>query len=618
MLHFNPEAQRRRDAGQGIVPLSRFPAKSGATYGQSPAEAQRRKGFGKIATPFRVFSAPPRLRASAVIPSALQSRFTWLLLLCALYLALAGYQLGLPGLHYDEAKEAGVNAVELLTGAPVTAFREATVTLFGTELPLMVQDYIGSLNVYLTLPFLAATGIGVPNLRFLPVLLGLLALLLLERAISEWLALLRRQTGPPPISGAGLIAVALLAASPSFVFWNRQGIFVTNATLPCVYAALWLALRWLRTGHTRPLLPAAFAAGLALYAKLLAVWVVAPTVLLVGGWLLLGRREKGKTISPTAIRRPHVTLPRLTVAAAAGLLPLLPLLIFNLQTGGTFASIGGNLGTSYYGVDNAALLSNLPVRLGQVVDVLQGNHLWYLGGVHANGLAPWLAGAGLLAALLHPGGRRIVLLPLALAGLAVAASLFTVSDLFITHFALLHPLLVAPVALALAWLHEWSRPRAPLLLLLPLALIALWLGGDLSASLAYHQSLTRSGGLAAHSDASYHLAYHLRYNGMGAPVALDWGLDAPVRYLSENAVTPIEIFGYDSPAEPDGAFSARLAPFLDNPDNVYLLHPPAQTVFQGRRDAFFTQARLHGGEPVLEATFAQRDGTVLVELWKVR
>lgn len=545
-------------------------------------------------------------------------RLGWLLLAAALFLLLAAYQLGLPGLHYDEAKEAGVNALELLADRPVTAFRGATVTLFGTALPLMVQDYIGALNVYLSLPFLAATGIGVPNLRFLPILLGLLALLALERAISEWLALTRSDSNPPAISLAGLFAVTLLAASPSFVFWQRQGIFVTNAILPCTFAALWLALRWLRTGGPGALIAGAFAAGLALYAKLLAVWVLAPFALLLGGWWLLRLREKGGTISPTATPLPHVSLVSLLVAATAGTIPLLPLLLFNWQTGGTFASIGGNLNQSYYGVENAALLANLPVRLAQMAGVLRGDHFWYLGGIHANSLAPWLAGVALLPALLHPEGRRWVAPPLALALLAVGASLFTVSDLFITHYALLHPLLVVPVAIALAWLYDWSRARFPLLPLLPVALLTLWLGGDLSATLAYHQTLAQSGGLADHSDATYHLAYHLRYNGLGAPIALDWGLDAPVRYLSAGTVTPIEIFGYASLTEPDEEFPTRLDPFLDNPDNVYLLHAPGQAVFGGRREAFFSLARLHGREPRLEATFAQRDGLALVELWRLR
>lgn len=545
-------------------------------------------------------------------------RVGWLGLALLLFLLLGGYQLGLPGLHYDEAKEAGVNAMELLTGAPVTAFRGATVTLFGTDLPLMVQDYIGALNVYLALPFLAVTGIGVPNLRFLSLALGLLALLALERSISEWLALARKQTGPVSISLAGLFAVTLLAASPSFVFWQRQGIFVTNATLPATLASLWLTLRWLRTGSPRVLWAAAFAAGLALYAKLLAVWVIGPLALLVAGWWLWRRWGKGVTISPTAIPLPPVTLALLLGAAVAGTIPLLPFLLFNWQTGGTFASVGGNLGQSYYGVDNSAILANLPVRLGQIGTVLRGDQFWYLGGLHANSLAPWLAGSAVLACLFSRAGRRVLLPPLLLVALAVLASLFTVSDLFVTHYALLQPLLVGLVGISLAHFYEQARSWRGPVLLLPVAFLVLWLGGDLSASLAYHQDLTRSGGLADHSDATYHLAYHLRYNGLGAPVALDWGLDAPVRYLSEGTVTPIEIFGYDSLSEPDSDFAERLGPFLDNPDNVYLLHAPGQEIFAGRREAFFAQAVLHGRESNLEATFAQRDGLVLVELWRLR
>ncbi|MBX3053797.1 MAG: glycosyltransferase family 39 protein [Caldilineaceae bacterium] len=544
-------------------------------------------------------------------------RLAWLLLALTAYLLLAGHQLGLPGLHYDEAKEAGVNAMELLTGAPVTAFRGATVNLFGADLPLMVQDYIGSLNVYLALPFLAATGIGVPNLRLLPLLLGLLALLTLERTVSEWLALRAHRPGRVPISLAGLIAITLLATSPSFVFWNRQGIFVTNATLPCTFAALWLGLRWLRTDSRRALLAAAFAAGLALYAKLLAAWVLAPFGLLVLLWWIGRLWQKGATISPTAIRLPHVTLPLLLGAALAGTIPLLPFLLFNSQTRGTLDAIGSNLGQSYYGVQNSAVLSNLPVRLGQIATVLRGDHFWYLGGLHANSLAPWLAGGALLAGLLHPAPRRRVGLPLLLCGLAVAASLFTVSDLFITHYALLQPLFAGTIAIAIAWLYEYLRQRPGPLLLLPIALLILWLGGDITATLAYHQDLTRSGGLAAHSDATYHLAYHLRYNGLGAPIALDWGLDAPVRYLSQGTVTPIELFGYASLTAPDDEFSRRLSPFLDNPDNVYLLHAPGEEVFAGRRDAFFTLAQLHQRQAVLEATFAQRDGKALVELWRL-
>lgn len=542
-----------------------------------------------------------------------------LLLALTIYLALALYQPGLPGLHYDEAREAGLNAMEILTGAPITAFRGVGVTVGERTFPLMVQDYIGALNVYLALPFLAVSGVGVPNLRILPILCGLLVLLLVERSVSEWLAWRRSDTAAAgartvaPISTAGLLAVALLAVSPSFVFWSRQGVFVTNLTQVFVFLSVWQVVRWLRTGRPNALIAASLAAGSALYAKLLAIWVIAPLALMAGAWWL-HRRRHGST--------PALSLRTLLLAALAFALPLLPLLWFNLQSRGTFASIGASLGQSYYGVDNLAIGANLLTRVGQLVQVLRGDQFWYLGATFANTLAPWVA--LVLVTVGAMKAPRIVLPPLLLLGAAVGMSIFTVSDLFVTHYALLQPLALATVAIGAGVIlpekrlsTDTSTPRrARASALLAALLLVVTFGVDLANSLAYHRALAQSGGLADHSDASYHLAYYLRYNGMGAPIALDWGIDATVRYLSEGTVTPLEIFGYASPAAPDETYAAQLASFLANPDNVYLLHSEQATVFQGRAEVFHATAAALGLTPVLEQRFAQRDGAPLYEIWK--
>jgi hypothetical protein len=538
-------------------------------------------------------------------------RSLWLSIALALYSGLAAYQLGLPGLHYDEAAEAGVNAMQLLTGAAPTAFRDATITLCGQALPLMVQDYIGGLNVYLALPFLAFTGIGVPNLRLLSLLTGLIALLTLERAVSTWSAITNPHAARRiPYSLAGLCSVTLLAASPSFVFWSRQGIFVTNLTQPLCFWCIWQGLCWLRTGRTSALLTSALAAGLALYAKLLAIWIIGPFTLLVGGWWLWQRRR-----TPTLA--PDLPVRLLLLAMLAFLVPLLPLLIFNWETGGTLQRITASLNQSYYGVDNRALWSNLGVRWQQLGQSLRGDHLWYLGGVFGNPLASWLAGAALLSGLLCRW--RAVVAPILLLALAVAASLFTVSDLFITHYALIQPLAVAVVGSSLAAILNWgsvrqfARRTATCVIL---SLVLLWLVLDLNAILRYHTALTRSGGLADHSEASYHLAYYLRYNGLGAPIALDWGFAAPVRYLTQGTVTPLEIFGYTSLQQPDAQVAEQLRLFLANPDHVYLLHAPDATVFAGRREVLVAESAAQGLHLVLEHQFTQRDGVPLYELWR--
>jgi hypothetical protein len=552
-----------------------------------------------------------------------------------LYLALSAYQLGLPGLHYDEAAEAGVNALQLLTNAPVTAFRGAALTFFGYSLPLMVQDYIGALNVYLALPFLALTGIGVPNLRGLSVITGLAALLLLERTVSEWQALCDegwQQSRQPetfhlhpststwpdvrtPISLAGLLAVTLLAASPSFVFWSRQGIFVTNLTQPLSFWCIGQGLRWLRRGRPHALLLWALAGGLALYAKLLAVWLIGPCGLLLAlawGW----RRWRTPALAP------RLTWGLILGALGAFLAPLLPLIIFNWQTGGLVERIMLNLEQSYYGVNNRDWWQNAAIRWPQLLQTLRGDHLWYLGGLYANLLAPWLAGLALLTGMWRDW-RRLAS-PLLFLLFAFVCSLFTVSDLFITHQALLQPVVVAAVSIGLAGCWASGKPGRSSIALWPrgirylaIGLVLLWLAGDLSATLRYHAVLARSGGLADHSDASYHLAYYLEHHGLGAPIVLDWGIAAPIHYLSQGKVTPIEIFGYTSLQQPDSEFGERLRLFLANEENVYLLRAPASTVFVGRRERFVQESAALGRRTLLEQQFTQRDGVPLLEIWRV-
>lgn len=547
-------------------------------------------------------------------------RALWLGLACLLYLLLAARQLGLPGLHYDEAKEAGSNALELLTGAPVTAFREVAITLGGLRLPVMVQDYIGALNVYLALPFLALTGVGVPNLRALAVLTGLLTLLALERSVSEWMRCCRacmgcggaaHVTGRTPISPAGLLAVTVLAASPSFVFWSRQGIFVTNLTQPLVLLCIWQSLRWLRTGRASTLALAALAAGLALYAKLVAIWIIAPLALMVGVFWGVRRRNGG-------VCAPKLTLGATVGAVAAFGVAVLPLILFNVQSGGTLLRVQGSAAESYYGVSNLALLNNLSVRAGQLWQVLRGDQFWYLGGLYANPVAPWLALAAVGLGLWR--AWRCVLPGVILLLGAVLCSVFTISDLFITHYALLQPLMAGIVGIGAAqWLPGGApgKPAPPRWAgWIIVAATGLWLVLDVSASLDYHRGLAQSGGLADHSDATYQLAYYLEHNGMGAPVALDWGIEAPVYYLTQGAVRPIELFGYAAMAAPDASFAPRLEGFLGNPDTVYLLHAPGQTVFAGRREAFMAAAQAHGLTPVLVESIRQRDGEELFELWR--
>lgn len=536
----------------------------------------------------------------------------------ALFLGLAARQLTLPGLHYDEAKEAGLNAMQLATGQPVTAFRDATIGLGPWRLPLMVQDYIGALNVALALPFLALGGVNVVALRWLPLCIAMLTLILTGRAAR----LLGGRV-------AAVVAVLLLAVNPTFIFWSRQGIFVTNLTALLFMASLWTGLRWRQARRPTDLWLTAFLWGLGLYAKLLFVWAIgAMAAIAVAAWgaQQMATRTSANRTSASALR---VAL----IAAGCFLLPLIPLIVFNLQTGGTLISIFSNLGQSYYGVNNRAYLPNLFARVGQVVTLLRGDHLWYLGEVYANRWAPWLAAAsvGMAAALgTRPprAGRWTALLPFALLALVVVQSAFTVSDLFITHYALITPLVPLGVGVTAGRLHAWlasssGRPalqrnvlrrghltRVGLPLLLS-AFLLLWVATDLANTLRYHRILAISGGYASHSDAIYHLAVFLEQRQPSAPLALDWGVDAPVRFLTGGRVNPVEVFGYERLDGPDPGFVGRIGPFLANPDNLYVAHAGEFVIFRGRIEALEQAAGAAGRRLVEVARFGERSGRPL-------
>ena len=222
------------------------------------------------------------------------------------------------------------------------------------------------------------------------------------------------------------------------------------------------------------------------------------------------------------------------------LIPLIPLILFNLRTAGTLHSLFGNLGQSYYGVNNSAYLPNLLTRLGQLITLLRAEHLGYLGGPFTNALAPWLLLtlvllAGVAAGLdartrrVHQTGPGIppllrILAPLLLLALMIAQSAFTVSDLFITHYALLLPLIPLAGGLAFGALmgegHEGpgegnsgaaGRDKGLASgILRAVAIIALvgWAGSDLVTDIRYHRALAATGGHGSHSDAIYAVAEH--------------------------------------------------------------------------------------------------------------
>jgi 4-amino-4-deoxy-L-arabinose transferase-like glycosyltransferase len=541
-----------------------------------------------------------------------------LLLGLGAFLLLTLYQISLPGLHYDEAVEV-LPAMQLLLGQPVVTHRDSGIHLGGHLFPIMVMDYIGALNAYLTLPFFAILGINVLAIRLMPVLVGVLTLLLTYR--------LGRELYNPRV---GVVAVLLLAVQPSFVFWSRQGIFVTNITAPIALACVFYAVRWWRGKSARNLYAAAFLCGLGLYAKVLFLWVigalaVALVVLNVDRWWRALRQRR-------LIAFPfHLTWRQALLAGLCLLLGIAPLILFNLQTRGTILTLTGNVTSSYYESDNLNLPLNLRVRVQRFRAVLEGSHhLWYLGGNFNDRYWPWILVGALIITVLVVVLRardewRRAFFPWMVIGCVIVASTVTVSALWFTHFAILMPWPALAVAMTLdllprrggldglhlarlvpGWRDSHSAQRLGLGLALIALVVALLMGTDLRVDRAYHRELTRSGGAGAHSAAIYKLAAYMEKEDIVQPVILDWGIDAQLRILTRGKVQPVEIFGYEWEAGED--FRHRVAEALQNPDNVYVFHSPQETVFQ-RREAFEAEVAVDG-KTVVEEKIIRDQSTI--------
>ncbi len=515
--------------------------------------------------------------------------------LLLVFSGLAFYQINLPGLHYDEAFEI-VPAMQLLKNQPVQAFRAAALTVGGKTLPLTTQDYIGAVNTYGSLPFLALGGISVAGLRAYAIAVGLITLLLVYGLTAE---LTRYRP-------AGLAAVALLAANPTFVFWSRQGVFVTAVTAAIGVGAAWAWLKWWRSKQFKWTLAGAFLFGVGMYAKLLFVWLI-PALLagfvihrLAGGHFSQWKHPR-QTLS-ALLPRPAPSILKLIAAFGLGCWPLI---LYNIQTGGTFKSIGQNAGTSYYGVNNAAILPNLAARLQQLMALLSGGHLWYVGNVYTNPL-PLIAFGLMLAAALGLAWQRqpLGLAVFAVIGVVVLESIVTVSALWITHFALIMvwPAIALAVTGAELYRHFPQRRFLPTALLAGLLLVAL---SDGLTTGRYHQALNESGGLSDHSDAVYDMAAWLDQNATGPVVAMDWGLAASVTYLTEGRVRPVEVFGYDW--QVSGRFDDIIGPYLAPGAAVFLWRAPAEIIFDRSADFKRLYRPLDLEEDIL-AAFYERNG----------
>ena len=534
---------------------------------------------------------------------------SWLWIIpAAVFLALSLYNLNLPGPNYDEAVEARP-AIQILRNMPVEAHRSAVIHIFGHSLPLMIVDYVGALNTYALLLYFKLGGIGVISMRLWPITVAVLIIWLTWQLGKELF-------GPR----TGFVAAMLLAVQPSFVFFARQGIYVTNTTIALTLAIWLVLLRLLQTGQARWLWLAAFMAGLGLWAKFIMLWPLLATALLLP-IIWLKREELGLT--RTGLRLRALARPDFAGGALiAFLLGIMPLILFNLKTGATIQHFAGTLHRSYYGVNNANYLQNLAARWGQMRSFIRGDHFWYLGGNFADILA-WPTFLAAFVIILVVGLWRKQhnnIHTIAWRALFIYAFFFllllqtplTPTALWFTHLAMFSP--VIALGIAAGWELLWRQfPVSATNWLAGIFLILLLTSG-LRADIGYQRALVQTGGYADHSDAVYRLSDELLARGIYSPYALDWGFEAPLILVSQGEVNPVEIFGYEPFDRPPNNFTDIVTPLLQSPNSYFLLHAPDRTNFPGRREALNALAEDLGVQLESIAIIRERSGAPHTEI----
>ena len=478
--------------------------------------------------------------------------------LCAAVLGFAARHLETPGLYYDEVIQA-TPASEFLRegGRPLEIPGARNTRLFGGWFPLMTQPYMSGLKSQLLIPVFAVFGSDGPTLRRTTLVWGCLGLVL----CMLWI---RAVWGV----GVAVLAGALLACDPSFLFVTRHDWGSVSLALVCRGGGLWLlATGWQRDSAARLAL-GGLLLGLGVTNKLDAsVFVAGAALALAATWTSPGlRRLTGR--------------PRATASAAAGLLAGAAPMLVTLPgvLGATRAMLrsaevrGGDwaekLGAWSYFLDGSyferlVLAGGSFERMGGVADATSSAFPWLLGA------SAVVVGAGVLRDRRRGEADPRDVFVLAAAAATALLLLAVPRAARIHHVMNVLPLPQLLVALAAA--HLWRSRRAAARAAAVLGTAAA-LAGSAYAAGRTMDTLRATGGIGRWSGALARFAETLPHDAV--VVSLDWGFHAPL-VLMRPALELEEPVWWLFRSAPPGP-GAKL---VGTARHVYLVQEPETEVF---------------------------------------
>ncbi len=521
-------------------------------------------------------------------------RADWLVLLLALgmYFAIGAFNLHLPGLQYDEAADA-VPALEILRGQAVSSLSH--FSLFGRDWPLMMLHHIGPASIYTSLVGFATLGISVESLRIAQLGVGTLSLGLLFWLARLWFG--RR---------VAAIAVLLCASAPAFIWWNRAG---ANWTAPLLPHALGMMLA-LTYGWRSKSIPhqriavviAAFLFGAGFTTKILFVWWIAPLffIVLLAGWRSVWQRVK------------QLGLPTGLVAFTALLIGLAPFIAHNIPNLDTFRFILSNASqTRLYGHNNLDFLGNMHQVLAEYLRTIGGDTL-HFGGPSGLplGAVLWLIAIGYGVMWLRRPAQHLSRCLVWLSQVAVLPlSTVSTSSIGATYVFMLVPFAWLLMAVVLVDVVTQLQRTVKPLLVTDMVLIAL-IANHLFINVSLLRFFQQTGGHNTWSDAIYEVADTLQSDYANRPIrAMDWGFSRNLQLLTQKHIDIQERFELSPRPSPE--FESLCTVMLrDEPDTVYLFHPPDKTLFNGAWATLSRTAQKLRKQLVVQHIFYERDQTI--------
>jgi hypothetical protein len=487
------------------------------------------------------------------------------------------------------------------------------------ELSAMTVSYVGSLKPIAFVPVAALFDISAASVRYLAIAVAALALL----ATYTFARRLFRN------EAVALVALALLALDPGFIFYVRHDFDTTAFMMLATAVAGWQLLRWWDTGGTASLVLGSLALGVGLYDKFTFIWVICA---LAGATAIVAGR---------AVWR-RVNLRTLLIAAAAFLVGCSPLVVYNLRSNfGTlhgYEEISGKTtGADAFPYDERVVPSgSFPSQLAQRVrvlgDLLDGStasRMVESPFPHHFEIVPLLVALGALAicvqlVLLRPPSRE-----LRAGAFALLAALLVLIAAAATHPAFHghHVILAYPfphLALALVLVqagrllaHAASPPRRRAILVsLVTVLAAIPVTFSAITTAGMFDTFSQTGGRGVWSDGIYGLERYLaRQHGKEPLVTVDWGLAAELVALSQGHLHVNEVaFTLENPESRSQPVALVSKPLRDR-RTWYVLRSPQATAYRLARERFFAAVESLHGRPTLVRRLDDREGRPLFEIY---